>query len=304
MKIVSSRWLYAAALAAPVFTSCGAAPKAPVAMLSDAEMATPASATAAAPARAFVPGPRQDDDAPYSQIHPNAMITLSGLVGSQDVEINRGPALGGVASGSGDTTGARLRGEYIFGESNLGVHLSLGATDSSDLDSEPDRKTTAETSSVFLGFVYRAVMDDDFRMPVRIGPVAHSATVKADGAPDGDTTFDMTGLRLSAEPELVLSMRTANGKVTSELSAYVEVACSNGGYDAKDNVDKESGYAFQLQAEVGVRYRFLGGLLGGLSYVMQKTNYGATDSYNNPTTVFNGIDDDINGVMLTFGARF
>ena len=60
----------------------------------------------------------------------------------------------------------------------------------------------------------------------------------------------------------------------------------------------------KFHAELGLRYRFAGGFLAGLSYMMQKSHFGATESYNNTNTVFNGIDDDVSGVMVTLGARF
>ncbi|MFN6145561.1 MAG: hypothetical protein ACK5AL_04285 [Planctomycetota bacterium] len=304
MTLASLRWILAAALAAPMFTSCGAAPKVVRATATD----TPSTAmdrpgAARTPGDAFSLPRRQDDDVPFRQIHPNTMVTVSGLIGSADVEINAGPPTG-IVSGSADAYGGRLRGEHIFGDSNIGAHLSYTATQSDDLDPSPTTKTTASTSTLFFGVTYRALMDDDFRLPVRVGPLLHVGTFDPENAPDGDTTYSLTGVRLAAEPEFIVLMHKAGGRVRSELSVFTEIACGTGSFEAKDDVDEESGYAFQFHAELGLRYRFAGGFLAGLSYMMQKSHFGATESYNNTNTVFNGIDDDVSGVMVTLGARF
>ena len=115
MTLASLRWILAAALAAPMFTSCGAAPKVVRATATD----TPSTAmdrpgAARTPGDAFSLPRRQDDDVPFRQIHPNTMVTVSGLIGSADVEINAGPPTG-IVSGSADAYGGRLRGEHIFG---------------------------------------------------------------------------------------------------------------------------------------------------------------------------------------------
>ena len=302
MLHVSLRWLCTAALAAPMFTSCGTAPTASRALpTDDAQRTFTAAPTDSATASSFTLAPRQDDDVPFAEIHPKYMFTLSGMQVDNDVEVNTGDLVSGVGAYNADALRGLIRAE-IFGDSNFGLYGSAGLTQSDDLDFEgTPTKRTWDTETYFLGVAYRALMDDYFRLPVRFGFLRHDSTFKLPDLPQ-KADYALTGVRLSAEPEYVLSMDKAGGHVTSEISVYTELACGAGRLDVEDGENDESGYGFQLSAELGMRFRMDGGLLAGISYFTQKTGYGATDSYNQ--TVFFGVDDDIRGFMLTVGYRF
>lgn len=304
MLHVSLRWLCTAALAALMFTSCGAAPTASRALpTDDAQRTFTAAPTDSATASSFTLAPRQDDDVPFAEIHPKRMITLSGMQVDNDIEFNSGDVERGVDALTADALRGVIRAE-VFGESNFGMQFSFGLTRSDDLDFEgTSTNFSYDTETFFLGAAYRALMDDYFRLPVRFGLLRHDSTLEFPDNPLDSIDYALTGVRLSAEPEYVLSMKKAGGHVTSELSVYTELACGAGRLDAEDGDADESGYGFQLSAELGMRLRLASGLLAGVSYFTQKTGYGATDSYNNQT-VFFGVDDDIRGFMLTVGYRF
>lgn len=304
MLHVSLRWLFTAGLAAPMFTSCGTAPTVGRALpTDDAQRTFTAAPTNSATASSFTLVPRQDDDVPFAEIHPKRMITLSGMQVDNDVEFNTGNPTNGVDVRNADALRGIVRAE-AFNDSNFGAHVSIAVSRSDDLDFEGTKTNQSyDTETFFLGAAYRALMDDYFRLPVRFGFLRHDSTLEIPNAPLNTTDYALTGVRLSAEPEYVLSMRKAGGHVTSELSVYTELACGAGRLDVEDGVDDESGYGFQLSAELGMRLRMASGLLLGVSYFAQKTGYGATDSYNRQV-VFFGVDDDIRGAMLTVGARF
>lgn len=239
---------------------------------------------------------QQDAAVPMSQVHPRTMATLGFVVGDQDFEVNTGS---GVASGSNDAFGFRLRGEHYL-ESDLGVHVSVGYAKADDLQSGVRSGITS--TNLFLGLAYRATVDDKFRLPVRFGPFLHSSEQEVTGG-DGDIERTTIGVRLAAEPEYIVFQQATDGKIR-ELSVFAEFGCGAGPAETKDSVDKEDGYSFNFNWEVGMRYRFPAGLMVGLSYMQMKNHYGATESYNNPAIVFNGVDDDFGGIMVTAGLRF
>lgn len=253
-----------------------------------------------APTRA--PVAKQDAAVPMSQMHPRTMATLGFVIGEQDFETNTGnPNFGsppaGVVSGSSDAFGFRLRGEHYL-ESDLGVHVSLAYAKADDLFSGVRSGITS--TNLFLGLAYRATVDDKFRLPVRFGPFLHSSEQEITGG-DGDIERTTIGVRLAAEPEYIVFQQATDGKVR-ELSVFAEFGCGAGPAETKDNVDKEDGYSFNFNWEIGARYRFPTGLMVGLSYMQMKNHYGATESYRN--AVFNGVDDDFGGIMITAGLRF
>ncbi len=254
-----------------------------------------------APTRA--PVVKQDAAVPMSQVHPRTMATLGFVIGEQDFETNTGnPNFGsppaGVVSGSNDAFGFRLRGEHYL-ESDLGVHVSLTYAKADDLFSGVRSGITS--TNLFLGLAYRATVDDKFRLPVRFGPFFQTSEQEVPAGFDGDIERSSIGVRLAAEPEYIVFQQATDGKIR-ELSVFAEFGCGAGPAEVKDSVDKEDGYAFNFNWEIGARYRFPSGLMVGLSYMQMKNHFAATESYNN--VVFSGVDDDFGGIMISAGLRF
>jgi len=282
-----------AATGALFFASCSTTSRAP---LGATEIAPgePLRLSTAVGAPKSAPVVKQDAAVPMSQMHPRTMATLGFLIGEQDFEVNTGT---GVASGSNDAFGFRLRGEHYL-ESDLGVHVSVGYGKADDLVSGV--RSGLSSTNVFLGLAYRATVDDDFRLPVRFGPFLHNSDQEVTGG-DGDIERETIGVRLAAEPEYIVFQQATDGKIR-ELSVFAEFGCGAGPATTKDSVDKEDGYAFNFNWEAGMRYRFPSGLMVGVSYMQMKNHYGATESYRN--AVFNGVDDDIGGFVISAGVRF
>lgn len=275
------------------FASCSTTSRAPIGA---AEIAPGEPLRLSTDVGAPKPAPvsKQDAAPSMSQMHPRTMATLGFVVGEQDFEVNTGT---GVASGSNDAFGFRLRGEHYL-ESDLGVHVSVGYAKADDLQSGVRSGITS--TNLFLGLAYRATVDDKFRLPVRFGPFLHSSEQEVTGG-DGDIERTTIGVRLAAEPEYIVFQQATDGKIR-ELSVFAEFGCGAGPAETKDSVDKEDGYSFNFNWEVGARYRLPSGLMVGLSYMQMKNHYGATESYRN--AVFNGVDDDFGGIMISAGLRF
>lgn len=284
------------------FASCSTTSRAPVGA---AEIAPgePLRLSTAVGAPKPTPVAKQDAAVPMSQVHPRTMATLGFVFGQQDIEFNTGnpntaspPA--GIVSGSNDAYGFRLRGEHFL-ESDLGVHVSASFTKADDVFS--GLRSGVSSANVFVGLAYRATVDDDFRLPVRFGPFFHSSEQEVPAGGDGDIKRSTIGMRLAAEPEYIVFQHATDGKIR-ELSVYAEFGCGAGPATTKDSVDKEDGYAFNFNWEIGMRYRMPSGLMVGVSYMQMKNHYGATESYRN--AVFSGVDDDFGGVMISAGLRF
>src|SRR5436190_10005316 len=220
------------------------------------------------------------DPAPQAsldQIHPRTMISIGIGFGDQDVETNTGA---GIISRSTDATQFRLRGEHFF-RSDFGffvsgyfgladdINVNLGSSDSS-----------YDSSGLFAAVAYRATMGESFRLPVRFGPFFQLTEEDDSAFTDGAIERSTFGIRLSVEPEVILSQSESNGRI-SELSAFAEIACGAGPAKVKDDVDSEDAYAFTLNWELGLRYRFPSGIFAGLSWAAQKYHVGTTESYDN-----------------------
>ncbi|MFN3242627.1 MAG: hypothetical protein ACE37K_14080 [Planctomycetota bacterium] len=263
----------------------------------------PASFAASPTPLANVAAPPQDALPDIDQIHPRTMVTFGLGIGDQTLEVNTGNPLGTppVTARSASSQRFRLRGEHFF-QSGFGIFAEgfLGLAD--DIDEDLGATDSSyDSSGLFLAATFRATMDDDFRLPVRFGPFMRMTEQDNAGFTDGAIERTTVGVRLSAEPEVILMQNNHDGKI-SELSVFAEIAAGAGATDVEDNVDSEEGYSFTLDYEFGVRYRFAFGLLTSLSYVGSKYHVGTTETYNN--AVFFGVDDDWNGVMLTAGVRF
>jgi hypothetical protein len=240
-------------------------------------------------------------DAPLSQMHPSTFLSIGLGFGQQDVEVNTGSLATGVVSRSADAFQFRLRGEHFF-ESDFGFFANVYFGNADDIDEDLGATDSSyDTFGFFLAASYRARMGDNFRLPVRFGPFMQMSEQDNSQFTDGAIERTTVGVRLSAEPEVVLSRRVSDGKV-SELSVFGEFSCGAGPADVEDDVDSEEAYAFTLSYEIGARYRFASGLLVGLSWIGQKYHVGTTESYNN--TAFFGVDDDFTGVLITAGWRF
>ena len=236
------------------------------------------------------------------QIHPRTMVTLGIGFGDQDVERNSGDLVQGIVSSSTEAVHLRLRGEHFF-RSQVGFFVEGFIGVAEDIDASLDSPDSAYGSSgLFAAVAYRATTDNVFRMPVRFGPFFHrseedDSTFNANGTIERSTF----GVRLAAEPELILAQSEANGRVC-ELSVFAEIACGAGHATVEDDAASEDAYAFTIGWELGLRYRFASGIFAGLSYFAQKYHVGATESYDDAVSF--GLDDDISGVMITAGVRF
>lgn len=249
----------------------------------------------------FVTGAAMAQEASLDQIHPRTSIVLGFAFGDQDVENNTGDVDVGIISRSTDAYHIRLRGEHFF-ESDFGFLVDGYYGIADDLNEKfGSTDSSFDSFGIFLAASYRATMGERFRLPVRFGPFLQSSKEDDSLQPDGAIERSVVGVKLSAEPEVVLSRSVSNGKV-AELSAFADFGCGAGPAKVKDDVDDEDAYAFTLNWEVGFRYRFTSGLLAGVSWYAQKNHIGTTESYNN--AVFFGVDDDFTGVMITAGLRF
>lgn len=244
------------------------------------------------------------------QVHPRTMLTLGFGIGDQDVENNTGNINNqnqpiGVISRSTDAFHFRLRGEH-FSERRFGVFVNayLGKADDINENLVSSGLGSADSSfdsfGIYVAASYRATMGESFRLPIRFGPFLQKSEEEDAASTIGAVERSIVGVKLSAEPEYVLAQSMSGGEMT-ELSAFLDVACGAGPSKVEANIGKEDGYAFTLNYEIGVRYRF-GRWLAGLSWFALKNHIGTTESYNN--AVFFGVDDDFTGVMLTAGIRF
>lgn len=244
------------------------------------------------------------DPAPQAsldQIHPRTMISLGIAFGDEDVETNTGGLATGIVSRSTEATHIRLRAEHFF-RSDFGFFVDgyLGIADDIN-DNLGSTNSSYDSKGIFAAVAYRATMGESFRLPVRFGPF-FQLTEEADSTfTDGAIERSMFGIKLSVEPEVILSQSESNGRI-SELSAFAEIACGAGPAKVEDDVDSEDAYAFTLNWELGLRYRFPSGIFAGLSWAAQKYHVGTTESYDN--AVFFGVDDDFSGIMITAGVRF
>tara|TARA_R110002072_G_scaffold136285_2_gene278618 strand:- start:56889 stop:57785 length:897 start_codon:yes stop_codon:yes gene_type:complete len=261
----------------------------------------PASFEASTAASSGAVSRPQDMMPDLSQIHPKTMITLGAAFGDQTLEVNNGT---GILARSTSAQRFRLRAEHYF-ESGLGLFFEGYTGTADDIDDDlmivGNPSSSLDSSGFFLAAAYRATVDDDFRLPVRFGPFIQTTDQDNSLFADGAIERQTIGIRLSAEPEVILMQSNRNGKI-SEFTAFGEVRAGAGPTDVKDNVDSEEGYSFTIDYEFGLRYKFGFGLLTSLSWVGSKYHVGATESYNN--TVFFGLDDDFRGLMLTAGFRF
>jgi len=244
------------------------------------------------------------------QVHPRTMLTLGFGIGDQDVENNTGnvdaqnPPTGIIAR-STDAFHFRLRGEH-FSERRFGIFVNayLGKADDINKDLVPLGLGSADSSfdsvGLFIAASYRATMGESFRLPIRFGPFLQKSEEEDATSTIGSIERSAVGVKLSAEPEYVISQGMNNGEMT-EISAFVDVACGAGPAKVKADIGSEDGYAFTLNYEIGVRYRW-GKWLAGLSWFALKNHIGTTESYEN--AVFFGVDDDFTGIMLTGGVRF
>lgn len=250
----------------------------------------------------------QDMMPDLSQIHPPTMITIGAAFGDQTLEVNSGDPspfpTGGVFTRSTSSQRFRLRAEHYF-DSGLGIFFEgyQGSADDidDDLNLPGSPSSSFDSQGIFLAAAYRATLDDDFRLPVRFGPFIQSTEQDRSTFTDGAIERETIGIRLSAEPELILVQRNRNGRI-SEFSAFAEVRAGAGPTDVGDDADSEEGYSFTIDYEFGLRFKWGMGLMTSLSWVGSKYHVGATESYNN--VVFFGLDDDFRGVMLTAGWRF
>jgi len=251
----------------------------------------------------------QDMMPDLSQIHPPTMITLGAAFGDQTLEVNSGNISSPTPVRTRSTSAERyrLRAEHYF-DSGLGIFFEgyQGSADGidDDLNIAGNPSSAFDSEGVFLAAAYRATLDDDFRLPVRFGPFIQSTEQSNSSTtfqPDGPITRETMGIRLSAEPEIILVQRNRNGRI-AEFSAFAEVRAGAGPTEVSDNVDKEDGYSFTIDYEFGLRFKWGIGLMTSLSWVGSKYHVGTTETYNN--AVFFGLDDDFRGVMLTAGWRF
>lgn len=229
------------------------------------------------------------------QIHPRSMVQLNVGIGEQTFEVNDGTQ---ILASDDDALHLRLRGEHFF-KSGIGVFINgyLGTVDDIE-NSGVDQDNTG----LFIAAAYRATMDDDFRMSVRFGPFLQALELSGGGS---EIEYSTIGVRLSAEPEFII-FQNQQGRGMSEFSAFGEISCGAGPTNFEStnpNLD-EDGYAFTLSWELGVRYRLGMGLMASLSFFQQKYHIGASESFNNATVIFNGVDDDFSGFMVGVGYRF
>lgn len=230
-------------------------------------------------------------------VHPRLSIGYSASFGDQKFEVINTDigSFGGTASG----VIHHLRGEYFF-PSQLGffANASFGSSDDTLEDSGSD-DSGVDSTNIYFGVAYRATIDDTFRIPVRFGPYMHEADVDFDSANSAE--YSTFGVKLSAEPEYILRQTITDNRM-SEITLFADVGLGTGASDVKGGGTDQTGYAFQTSVELGSRYRMSNGLTFGLSLLYSKTNYGATDSFDDSAFFF-GIDDDYTAAALTVAWR-
>jgi hypothetical protein len=238
-----------------------------------------------------------------SKFHPSTAINYRIAAGDEKLEVNNAGLIGGGVSPSVSSGASalfhQLQLEHYF-ESQLGVAAGFESGSADDILEDLGASSSGiDTTYAHIALAYRTTIDDDFRIPVQFGPYIHEATI--DGFAGGDIDYSTLGLRLAAAPEVIL-MQRERGSRMSELSLFVAFSVGAGATDVENSSFSETGYAFHLGGELGVKYRFGFPFEIGLSGIYRKSNYGLTDSHED--TVFFGIDDDFTGVGLTLGSRF
>lgn len=234
-----------------------------------------------------------------SLVHPRTRVSYSLGLGDQNVEFNTGdPNLANpVNAASASAQLHRIEYEHL-NPSQLGWYVQGQFGTAGDiLEDLGVNDSDLRSTNLFFGFSCRATVDEAIRLPLRVGPYLHSS--KFDFGAAGDTDYETFGLKLSASPEYVILQRETGNKMV-ELSAFLNTTVGAGRSEVDSALGAENGYAFDLALELGVRYKFSSGYYVSLSALNRKSNYGATDSYDNGVVYF-GLDDDFTGVALSFG---
>lgn len=273
-----------------------------------------------------VGSPRPKDDE-IDLIHPRTMLTLGLGFGNESFDINSGDPSRTKPVTKGDASALllRLHAEYFF-RNQFGLYGSadLGTADDIYKDTEDETvpagfpDSELKSTDFDFGFAFRATVDDDFRMPVRLG-VFHQKSdmdlgtfteVSQSGSSDvtAQIEYSSLGIRLSAEPEFILMQNITEGGDRTELTAFVEVFTGCGQSKVDSSTDdpagvnlSEEGFAWNFGWEVGMRYNWNTMLLAA-SVLGRKVHYDATDSYDQG--VLFGVDDDLIAFSLAFGLRF
>jgi hypothetical protein len=231
------------------------------------------------------------------QIHPRSFVAYTASFGNESLEINN---VGALETNELDDSSLSHDLRYEgFSSSQIGFIIDLNYRSVDEVDFE-DLGPLADftTTDAFVGLSYRALVDDDWRIPVRFGPYLHAFDLDLIGG--SSVEYRQLGLRLSAEPEWILYQ--SSGERPSEFSAFLGLSAGAGASEIEDDDASETGYGFTFDAEVGVRWTTSGGLMLGLSASNSKANFGATDSYDEGT-VFNPIDSDFIAFGVSIGWR-
>jgi len=247
-------------------------------------------------------------------IHPRTMFSVTFSSGKQNLQFNTTDTTNVPPNPEEDGTagfiGARV--EHFF-PNQIGVFFSADFGTVNNMKSTIDFgggpqqfEDDLDTTLIYLALAYRATVDDDFRMPVRVGPYYHLASLSDTNlttpGPTAEIDYSTIGIKLVAEPEYIILQKTNAGKM-SELTAFLEIGVGSGPSKVKlKGGPEEKGNSFSFGAELGLRYKFFWGGFIALSVIDRKQYYGATDTYNSGG-VFNGTEDDYIAGALTLGAR-
>jgi hypothetical protein len=259
--------------------------------------------------------PRRQGADDQALLHPPVKAEIGVVVGKQSLELN----LGGGASGGGTSAVlGRLDLEYFLAN-QFGFYFTGDVNSGGEVFEDIDAFEDSDYSSndISLGVAYRATIDDDFRMPIRVGLFRHSSEWETGNfigdVGNGPETLNFEqetesiGLRLGIEPELILMQNPEAGN-RSELSLFADLSSGAGPADfdltatnvtqATTATNSDESYAFNLSWEFGVRFswRVMAASLSGYG---KKVNYGSPDQGLGFAT-----DEDFTGVGINLGVRF
>src|SRR5690349_8315372 len=189
------------------------------------------------------PRPARDLDGPVF----NGQVTFAGGKYEHDID-----------GSFKDRTGAGYFGVLAEAStrSGLGGGIALEVMNSDDdlFEGQAPNDQQVGTFELDPYFLYRVSAGEQFRMPLRLGLWIHALNVDDQGSSDS-LTWISVGLRLAAEPEVVL-MRSPD----FECSVFTAISLAGGSSEAHvesaavdEDFDTEAG-AFGL--EVGPRFRF------------------------------------------------
>jgi len=235
--------------------------------------------------------------------HPGGHLVMRSAFG--DLSAKSAAAPGGKVKRGVQTVGASVEGVGQFTGSGLSVALAvddgLGAKNNPLMFSSSD----VFGFGVFGHLTMRPTRDENFRIPIRIGPYIDRVSTDDSGQTfaRGETTdYAALGLRLQVEPEFdFFSENDMVGSVFVTTSIGGGVAAITRGLDDESFDTTEQHRTFGL----GVRFR-VNKFHSELGYLYRSRDYGETDPevVSGTSVVHPGAEFEFTGLMISMGIRW